>query len=206
MILELAAAIALGPPVFLDRAAAQAGEVITVHARTRRPVRLYLAPTGASVRSRFDDRLRYFGTIRRASGEFEVPAVNTGRYRVWCTPCVGRGPTLVVNLPATCPATSGANDALRTWTDTVAAVPNRAGGYSWKWYWQTASSRIDGALYLSASRLDAPRYRASFGPVRTGVTSSTPSWASVVSFPTAGCWRITARLPDVSLIRVVEIR
>ena len=204
--LVLGVAIATAPPVLVDRASAVPGDVVTFHLRTSGPVRLYLAPVRATVHSRLDTRLRYLGTLRRSFGAFEIPAVNAGWYRIWCFPCAGRGPALRVTRSATCPATSGANDALRTWTDTASAAAHGDGTYSWKWYWEARSNRTDGPLFLSASRLDAPGHRASFGPIHRGVASAAPTWASVVFFPSAGCWRMTALLNGVSLVRVVAVR
>jgi hypothetical protein len=35
--------------------------------------------------------------------------------------------------------------------------------------------------------------------------AANPSFMSPVSFPSAGCWRLTARLGDLSLTYVVEV-
>ena len=66
-----------------------------------------------------------------------------------------------------------------------------------------------GVLTVRGERLDAtsPPMRvlsvnwgyASIGPASRG------SWASAVTFPSEGCWRITGRVRDVSLIYVVRV-
>ena len=60
---------------------------------------------------------------------------------------------------------------------------------------------------LSGERLDAPAPPLRVIAVNQGSFSSAakPSYMSAVSFPTAGCWRLTARVADVSLTYVVEV-
>ncbi len=59
---------------------------------------------------------------------------------------------------------------------------------------------------ISGERLDAPGKLRVLG-VNTGSFSNVdrPSHMSPVLFPTAGCWRLTARLGDVSLTYVVSV-
>jgi hypothetical protein len=60
---------------------------------------------------------------------------------------------------------------------------------------------------VSGERLDAPAPPLRVLAVNRGSFSSAgnPSYMSAVSFPTAGCWRLTARVDDVSLSYVVEV-
>ena len=60
---------------------------------------------------------------------------------------------------------------------------------------------------ISGERLDAPAPRLLVLGVNQGSFSSAekPSFKSAVSFPTAGCWRLTARVADVSLSYVVDV-
>jgi hypothetical protein len=65
---------------------------------------------------------------------------------------------------------------------------------------------VGGALHVQAQRLDAPA-----PPLYPEVTSgrlsswSGPSWAARMRFSSAGCWRVTGRVDDVSLAFVVKV-
>jgi len=60
---------------------------------------------------------------------------------------------------------------------------------------------------ISGKRLDAPAPPLHVIAVNQGSFSSAekPSYMSAVNFPTAGCWRLTARVADVSLSYVVDV-
>ncbi len=60
---------------------------------------------------------------------------------------------------------------------------------------------------LSGERLDAPAPPLRVLRMNQGsfAGADEPSFMSPVSFPTAGCWRLTARVADVSLTYVVEV-
>jgi hypothetical protein len=64
---------------------------------------------------------------------------------------------------------------------------------------------------ISGRRLDAPAPPLRVLALRLGQSVSAsgrrgrPSWASAVAFPSAGCWRLTARVRDVSLTYVVKL-
>ena len=60
---------------------------------------------------------------------------------------------------------------------------------------------------VSGERLDAASPPLKVLGVNTGGFSgaANPSHMSPVSFPSAGCWRLTARLGDVSLTYVVSV-
>ncbi|MGH3133474.1 MAG: hypothetical protein ACRDNY_07000 [Gaiellaceae bacterium] len=65
------------------------------------------------------------------------------------------------------------------------------------------------ALTVRGERLDAPSPPMRVLGVFWGYASSGPaangSWASAVKFPSAGCWRISARVQDVTLSYVVRV-
>jgi hypothetical protein len=60
---------------------------------------------------------------------------------------------------------------------------------------------------ISGERLDAPAPPLQVVAVNQGSFSSAekPSYMSAVNFPTAGCWRLRARVGDVSLSYVVDV-
>jgi hypothetical protein len=60
---------------------------------------------------------------------------------------------------------------------------------------------------ISGERLDAHAPPLRVIAVNQGSFSSAqkPSYMSAVSFPTTGCWRLKARIADVSLTYVVEV-
>ena len=60
---------------------------------------------------------------------------------------------------------------------------------------------------ISGERLDAPAPPLKVLGVNQGSFSSAekPSYMSAVNFPTAGCWRLRARVGDVSLSYVVDV-
>jgi hypothetical protein len=70
-----------------------------------------------------------------------------------------------------------------------------------------ATSPPESRPTVSGERLDAPAPPLHVRAVNQGSFSSAqkPSYMSAVSFPTAGCWRLKARVADVSLTYVVEV-
>jgi hypothetical protein len=224
----------------------------------RPPMRLYLVPNAVAgaVRSRFDKRIHFIGSIRpdrdgRGVLAFNVPALDSGSYAAaaWCPGCAhsSRGRTFsvlgvrpetagqyrplmllrVATPPATaetCPVTipSGGrtlgpmparhgNGLL--WTGlprdgTVAVDADRVGpdGYIFwtKLIW--IARGVHGDLEVQVQRLDAPAPVLS-PDVVSGRLSGWfgPSWASRMRFSSAGCWRVTGRVDDVSLSFVVKV-
>jgi hypothetical protein len=84
---------------------------------------------------------------------------------------------------------------------------NRDGTISEKFPWFAASGLV-GDLRITGKRLDraAPPLRARINP---GSVESAPDvrfWASGITFPTVGCWRVTGRVGDVRLSLVVLVR
>lgn len=93
--------------------------------------------------------------------------------------------------------------------DGIYAVPpervEQDGSIFNKLIWVT--SPPDRAPALSGERLDAPAPPLRVLATNMGSFSNAtrPSWATAVLFPTAGCWRLTARVGDVSLTYVVSV-
>jgi hypothetical protein len=78
------------------------------------------------------------------------------------------------------------------------------GSVATKLYW---FARIGGTFTLEGERLDALAPRLVVHGVNRGQSEMWrgPTWATPVSFPTEGCWRLTARLEDVSLSFVMKV-
>ena len=74
-----------------------------------------------------------------------------------------------------------------------------------KLLWATTPAHLEPAV--SGERLDAPAPPLRVLGVNRGsfAGADRPSYMSPVSFPTAGCWRVTARLGDLSLTYVVSV-
>jgi hypothetical protein len=85
-------------------------------------------------------------------------------------------------------------------------IPQEDGSYFDKLIWWT--TMLDFPLTLQAERLDTSatvtRWKANEGRF-TGSTFRGTTWATAVWFPSAGCWRLTARVGDVSLSVVVRV-
>ena len=217
-----------------DHASAAPNDRVTVRP-TRvpsTPVRLYLLrrEVARDVHSRFDGRLSFVGTIAGTAATFSVPPLDAGDYRLayWCRDCafaVARA-HLRIQSGAACPVTlpnrSRPPGQPRTlpwygngllWAglsrDGIYAVsPDRVGadqsiGNKLLWATQTGASKPA----VSGERLDAPASPLRVLGVNRGSFSGAdrPSFMSPVTFPTAGCWRVTARLGDVSLTYVVSV-
>ena len=223
-----------------DRPAASPNDRVTVRTAgtLKRVVRIYLVPAdvAAEVRSRFDARLSFVGSVTPDRGRltFSVPPLDEGTYQLasW-----RRGGELVVQSPRArgilrvawagpCPVTlpNGNRPAGQPrsvlwygngllWAglaaDGVYAVPQdrvRAdGSIGNKLLWVT-TPRWDKPA-ISGERIDAPAAPLHVISVNLGGFSSaaTPSFMSAVSFPSAGCWRLRARVRDVSLTYVVNV-
>lgn len=193
------------------------------------------------IRSAEDARLAFIGTLRprarRAATTFTVPPLDSGTYVPWCPGCGGRVTgALRVTMPIApldaCPATipsSGPPPGLKgryhgngaIWTpqpaDGVWIPPSQNvqpdGSIGTKLFW--FADGIDGVFALSGRRLDAPSPPLRVHTVNRGTMSGfrgTGTWATVVTFPTRGCWRLTARVRDlqrrvaVNLSFVLDVR
>ncbi len=201
----------------------------------QREVRLYLVPTGvaASVRSRFDSRLSFIGTVRAARGTrlgFTVPPLDAGRYTLayWCRGYllsgqrvgIQRSPKLIVEAPAGegCPTTKPNGSGPRG--------PQRGPGLQWHGNGERgALLQSDGNLVTNAlggykllwagkeglNGKMVVRYRMLYPPSESLTTTRTGTfsegfrvWPSQMGF-TPGCWQIVGRLDDVTLSFVVQV-
>ncbi len=222
----------------------------------QRAVRLYLVRTevAAQVRSRFDSRLSFVGSVvlgRNGRGllKFSVPPLDPGTYTIayWCPGCArySRGRTFYVQDPEqfvepyrsqallrvettdSCPVTvpNGSKPPRQprnvTWhgngllwaawlnPDGIYAVPpehvNPDGSIATKLYWATSPPQR--APTISGQRVDAsaPPLRMLGANMGSFSSAINPSWATPVVFPTPGCWRVTARVRDVSLTYAVDV-
>lgn len=219
----------------------------------RLSMRLYLvrAEPAARVRSRFDSRLHFVGSIvidkiSRGLLSFSVPALDAGTYTIAYSCCAdaGGGREFVVQdvdeftqryrsqalltIPATesCPVTvpngsrpPGQPRAVSWYgngllwagvaSDGVYAVsPERVGAdgsIGNKLLWVTTPPWR--APTVSGERIDAPAPPLEVLGVNQGSFSgaSNPSFMTPVAFSAAGCWRLRARLGDLSLTYVVEV-
>jgi hypothetical protein len=71
--------------------------------------------------------------------------------------------------------------------------------------WWLPHRGLYGQLAVRGERLDAPGSMRVFS-VNWGYSSDgRGSWASAISFPSEGCWRLTGRVGDVSLTYVVSV-
>jgi hypothetical protein len=93
--------------------------------------------------------------------------------------------------------------------DGIFAVPpervSADGSIGTKLFWVTSPPQR--APAISGQRVDglAPPLRM-LGANRGSFSGAlNPSWATPVVFPTAGCWRVTARVRDLSLAYVVDV-
>lgn len=215
-----------------DRQSALANERVTVRSASSRSARLYLVRQEATaVLTRNDRRLTFIGTIRpNGSLTFSVPPLDAGRYRlaVWCARC--RFTTTAARLrilpSPSCPVTRPNGNRPPgqprdvTWygngllwagvgTDGTYTVPadgvGADGAIGNKLLWVTTPPWAKPTI--SGERIDAEGQLLQVLGVNTGSFSgaANPSHMSPVTFSAAGCWRVTARLADVSLTYVVRV-
>lgn len=227
------------PRFLLDATTAAADDEVALRvARTprlpQREIRLYLVPTGvaASVRTRFDSRLSFIGSVRasrHARLVFTVPALEAGRYALayWCRGCLPRGKSLGVQaspkLRVTAPAGEGCQTTRPNGNRPSGAPPAWTG---WNHHGNGQLSvllRSDGTVvtnplggykmrWLASPGVSGPLtvwYRLLDPPsapltARTGTLNGSDSTMSQMSFE-PGCWQITGRLDDVSLSFVVQV-
>jgi hypothetical protein len=78
------------------------------------------------------------------------------------------------------------------------------GSIATKLYWFAS---VDDVLKVEGERLDAASPPMVVHRVNRGQSSSWrgPTWATPVTFPSEGCWRLTARLGDVSLSYILKV-
>lgn len=188
-----------------------------------------------AIRSRTDRRLSFIGVVRANSSlTFSLPPLDAGTYNLalWCERCHGaqlrtRAARLQVLPVAGCPVTrpNGSRPPRqprglswhgngRLWAgvdaDGTYSVPRTHlapdGSIGNKLLWVTTPAWQKPSV--SGERLDGEAPPLRVLGVNTGSFHSgnvDPSHMSAVSFPTPGCWRLTARVGDVSLTYVVRV-
>lgn len=187
------------------------------------------------VRSRSDPRLNFIGALgmsRPAPLVFTVPPLEPGNYALayWCRGCLPPGqavatrssPTLRVTAPTGegCPATKPNGNAppgvpRSSWkyhgngvlavllqSNATVLTTNSLGGY--KMFW-VAKQGAGGLFRVSYRMLETPAEALEADTVSGSLGGyAGPSWASRMSFE-PGCWRIAARVFDVSLSFVAQV-
>jgi hypothetical protein len=187
-----------------------------------------------AIRSRNDRRLSFIGSVgANGSLTFSLPPLDAGTYNlaVWCRRCHGarlrtRAARLQVLPVSGCPVTlpNGNRPPGQprnvTWygngllwagvhpDGTYAVPPDRVaadGTIGNKLLWVTTPPWQKPTI--SGERIDAAAEPLRVTRVNTGSFSgaANPSHMSPVGFPTPGCWRLTARLGDLSLVYVVQV-
>jgi hypothetical protein len=200
----------------------------------RREIRLYLVPAGiaATVRSRFDSRLSFIGSVRsarRARVVFTVPPLTAARYALayWCSGCLparqGLGLHASPKLRITVPVVNGCPTTEANAHRPLGALPAWSG---WNYHGNGklfVLLRSDGTLVTNplggykmrwaanqgVSGAFTVRYRMLDPPsapvtARTGTLNGSDSTMSQMRFE-PGCWQITGRLGDVSLSFVAQV-
>jgi hypothetical protein len=229
------AALAAPPGQFtLDRAVAQPNDHVTMRGPATRQLRVYLVPEAAlrSTFGRHDRRLAFVGSLVRGRLVLSVPPLDDGTYALatWCRTCgfavLRTGPRLRIAARSACPVTlpNGNRPPGQprnvTWYGNgllwAGAAPNGTrvygpedvaedGSVGDKLLWVTTPPWEKPVVSGERIDDDAPPLRVE--RVNTGSFSgaANPSHMTPVSFPSAGCWRLTARVGDVSLVYVVEV-
>jgi hypothetical protein len=187
------------------------------------------------ITSRFDRRLHFVGELvrdrdHRGALPFRVPPLDSGAYvlAAWCPDCATssggrtffvqtvprvsryrRSLGLRVRLPSAttaCPVTRGSaygNGLLATTLPAggvIAGVTRPDGTLFAKPLWIPVRGTGGFDLVVRGDRLDGP------GELNVlGVNWGGGSWRTAMTFSSAGCWRLTGRLGDVSLSYVVEV-
>ena len=168
----------------------------------------------------------------RGTLAFRVPPLDTGTYvaAAWCPGCArySFGRTffvlwlpnvsrhreqmgLRIQMPTgTCPVTKGryGNGLLSTTVpgdDGVLVARRDPDGTLFQKLWWLPREGFTGKLTVRGERLDASGQMRVLS-VNWGYSSDgRGSWASAVTFPSEGCWRLTGRVRDVSLTYVVKV-
>ena len=188
----------------------------------------------AAVSSRTDRRLSFIGSIGAGrSLTFSMPPLDGGTYvlAVWCGGCDGarfrkRVARLRLQPAPSCPVTLPnrsrppgqprhvswyGNGLLWAGVErdgTYTVPPDQVGADGTignKLLWVTTPPWEKPAI--SGERIDAAAPPLQALGVNTGsfAGAANPSHMSPVGFPSAGCWRLTARLRDLSLVYVVQV-
>jgi hypothetical protein len=203
---------------------------------SNREIRLYLVPAAfaAAIRSRFDQRLSFIGSVRSTRNArmlFTVPPLDAGNYALayWCRGClplangvtVPASPRLRFHAPTgtACPRTTP-NDNLPPGAPST-AFRFHGNGSLWALLPNNGvltTNSLGGykLIWVAKPGVSDPlavRYRllADSSPplIASAISGSLtgypgPSWASRMSFQ-PGCWQITGRLQDAAVSFVTQV-
>jgi hypothetical protein len=217
----------------LDRESARPNDRVKVTSALDVPLRLYLVDRGLAptVTSRTDRRLSFVGVVRaNRSLIFSMPPLDVGTYwlAVWDGKTGLRTVAARLQLLPTegCPVTRPNGNRPPGQPRDVTWYGNGAlwAGVEREGTWTARADQVtaDGSLgnkllwvttppwakpTVSGVRIDADAPPLRVLRVNTGSFSSAanPSHMTPVEFPTPGCWRLRARLGDVSLVYVVQV-
>jgi hypothetical protein len=188
-----------------------------------------------AVRSRFDRRLSFVGTFQRNGGgrgvlAFSMPPLDAGTYQLvsWRhgRDLVQHSAQLRLRTTTSCPVTNPNGNQPpgqprdMTWygngflwagverDGTYTVTPDRVGAdgsIGNKLLWVTTPPWEKPTV--SGERIDTAASPLRVFGVNTGSFSgaANPSHMTPVGYPTTGCWRLTARLGDLSLVYVVRV-
>jgi hypothetical protein len=217
--------------IAFDRVSAAPNERVKVTSASSVPLRLYLVSQDvARVTSRTDRRLSFIGVVKaNRSLTFSMPPLQAGTYRLalWDGARLRTTGARLVLWPTTgCPVTRPNGNRPPGQPHSVSWYGN---GFLWAgvdsdgtWTARTDQVGADGTIgnkllwvttppwekpTISGERIDASAPPLRVSGVNTGSFSgaANPSHMTPVGFPTPGCWRLRARLGDVSLVYVVRV-
>jgi hypothetical protein len=218
--------------IAFDRVSAAPNERVKVTSPLGVPLRLYLVrqDAAAAVRTRTDRRLSFIGVVKANSSlAFSLPPLDAGDYGLatWDgTTLRTMAARLRISPTEGCPVTlpNGARPARqprsvswygngRLWAGLSAggtySVPRERvaadGSIGNKLLWVTTPAWAKPTV--TGERIDADAPAMGVLRVNTGSFQGDfePSHMTPVTFPTPGCWRLTARVGDVSLVYVVRV-
>ena len=215
----------------VDRASALPNERVKVTSALDVALRLYLVRQDEVVTSRADRRLNFVGVVgANSSLTFNMPPVDAGTYRLaaWNASTGVRTTAARLRLRATqgCPVTIPNGNRPPGQPRTVTWYGNGSlwAGVERDGTWTARADQLDadGTIgnkllwvttppwrkpTVSGERIDADTPPLEVVRVNTGsfADAANPSHMTPVGFPTPGCWRLRARLGDVSLVYVVRV-
>lgn len=212
--------------IAFDRPSALPNERVKVTSALAMPVRLYLVreEQSGAVTRRVDRRLSFIGVVKASRAlTFSMPPLAVGTYRLatWDGARLRlAGPRLRLRPTEGCPATRPNGnrppgqplDVPWYGNGLLWASVGRDGTYTVRKDQVEADGTIGNKLLwvttppaakptISGERIDGLGAPLRVARVNTGSSSH----MSPVSFATPGCWRVTARLADVSLTYVVQV-
>ena len=218
--------------IAFDRASALPNERVKVTSALDAPLRLYLVREGVArtITRRLDRRLNFIGVVtRNRTLTFSMPPLDAGIYRlaVWDGGGLRTTGARLRLLPtAGCPVTLPNGNRPPGQPRSVTWYGNGSlwAGVPRDGRWTARADQVDedGTIgnkllwvttppwekpTVSGERIDAPAEPLRVTRVNTGSFSSAanPSHMTPVAFPTPGCWRLQARLGDVSLTYVLQV-